>query len=142
MSAHVVVSLGYERRSLDDLVELLHAHGVGKLLDIRELPLSRRPGFSKRALAAGLEEAGIEYCHLRQAGNPHRKLKADIAHCLSLYRAHLCDNPDVVKTVASELSDGPVAMLCYEREHDCCHRSVLLDALAQHGHPVEVVRLE
>ncbi len=142
MSYATVVSVGYERRSVEDLIAVLVAHGVEKLLDVRELPLSRRRGFSKRALSASLGEAGIEYLHLRAAGNPHRQLKADVEHCLQLYRNHLGENPEVVEAVGSEISDRTVAMLCYERDHDCCHRSVLLSALAQHGQALEVIRAE
>jgi len=142
MGRAVVVSVGYERRSLEDLVEILTEHGVEKLLDVREAPVSRRQGFSKRCLAARLDEAGIEYLHLAVAGNPYRWLKEDIERCLELYEAHLCENPEVVEVVAAELHGGPVAVLCYERLHDFCHRSVLLDALAQEGHHFKVVRVE
>lgn len=138
----VVLSIGYERRSVEELIELLSEHGVERLLDVREAPISRRKGLSKRALTEHLNQAGIEYRHLKVAGNPHRKLKADIEHCLKLYEQHLCENPEVLEQVAAELDFGPVAMLCYEREHRCCHRSVLLDQLKQHGYQVEVVREE
>lgn len=142
MSSDLIVSVGYERRSLEDLVAVLLDYGVKKLLDVREAPISRRRGFNKRSLEARLDEAGIAYRHLRIAGNPHRRLKMDIEQCLHLYRGHLCDNPEVVATVAGELVGQAVAFLCYEREHDNCHRSVLLHALAEKGHDFEVVRVE
>lgn len=75
MSDTFIVSVGYERRSVEDLVSVLIDYGVRKLLDVREAPVSRRQGFSKRSLAARLDEAGIEYRHLRIAGNPHRRLR-------------------------------------------------------------------
>jgi uncharacterized protein (DUF488 family) len=137
-----IVSVGYERRSVEDLVSVLVDYGVRKLLDIREAPVSRRQGFSKRSLAARLDAAGIEYRHLRIAGNPHRRLREDIERCLQLYEEHLCENPQVVKAVAEEVLGQAVAVLCYERDHDDCHRSVLLDALAHEGHDLEVIRVE
>jgi len=142
MSDTFIVSVGYERRSVEDLVSVLVDYGVRKLLDVREAPVSRRQGFSKRPLAARLDEAGIEYCHLRIAGNPHRRLREDIKRCLQLYEEHLCENPQVVKAVAEEVLGQAVAVLCYERDHDDCHRSVLLDALAHEGHELEVIRVE
>lgn len=140
--AEVVLSVGYERRSIEEFIELLVNHGVVKVVDVREKPASRKPGFSKRSLAEHLESAGIEYLHLRSAGNPFRTLKADIDHCLQLYKSHLCENPEAVEMLAAELENETVAVLCYERDHESCHRSVLLDALARHGHNLEVIRVE
>jgi uncharacterized protein (DUF488 family) len=142
MKEACVVSVGYERRSVEELIGLLAVHGVEKLVDVRELPLSRRKGFSKRALTEMLALAGIEYLHLRAAGNPYRKERADTERCLQLYGGYLEENPEVLDIVTAELDQGPVAFLCYERDHDCCHRSVLLDALIHQGRQVEVVRVE
>ena len=71
------ISVGYEGRTPAEMVALLRAQRVSRVLDIRELPLSRRRGFSKTALAERLRKAGIEYRHLRFAGNPHRHLLAN-----------------------------------------------------------------
>lgn len=141
-ASFIIVSVGYERRSLEDLVSVLHAHGVQKLLDVREAPVSRRKGFGKRLLSARLDEAGIKYRHLKIAGNPHRRLKEDVGRCLKLYEEHLWDNPHVVETVGEEMQGRAIAMLCYEREHHCCHRSVLLEALAQEGHDFKLIAVE
>ena len=140
--AEVVLSVGYERRTIEEFIELLVDHKVVKVLDVREKPASRKPGFSKRSLEEHLERAGIEYLHLRSAGNPFRALKADVERCLQLYESHLCKNPEAVELLAAELEDETVAVLCYERAHECCHRSVLLDALAKRDHNLEVIRVE
>jgi len=58
-------TVGYEGRSIDELVDALRAAGVERLVDVRELPLSRRKGFSKTALGDTLRDAGIEYIHVR-----------------------------------------------------------------------------
>ena len=137
-----VVSIGYERRSVADLVQILAAQGVVKLIDVRELPISRRPGFSKVPLATSLEAAGIEYVHLGVAGNPHRKEKHDIDLCLLLYADHLSQHPGILDRVAREISDGLTAVLCYERNHHECHRSILLEALVSRGHEADVIAVE
>lgn len=125
-----IVSVGYEGRSLCDFLQLLKAQGVTTVFDIRELPLSRRKGFSKTALRTRLLEEGIEYAHLKFAGNPYRKQGATVRECLALYKRHLDANPDVVARTVDELKTrGRVAVLCFEREHDQCHRSILLNAL-------------
>lgn len=139
MSFSVVVSIGYEGRSPEELLRLLLSSGVRKLLDVRELPLSRRKGFSKTPLARTLAEAGIEYRHLKYAGNPYRKLKKDIQECLRLYSNYLGANPDVVESVQREIEDGPVAMLCCERDPSICHRGLLLERLRISGARIHVV---
>ena len=89
-----------------------------------------------------LEASGIEYRHVRSAGNPHRQYRADPQRCLRLYRRHLADHPEVLQEVRGYLEYSATAVLCYEREHEACHRSVLLEELGAVGDPVEVVRVE
>jgi uncharacterized protein (DUF488 family) len=69
-SENPLISLGYEGRDAADLIEQLRASGVNALVDVRLTPLSRKPGLSKKRLAAALGEAGIAYVHLPQLGNP------------------------------------------------------------------------
>lgn len=137
-----VVSIGYERRTVEELVSILAEHGVCKVIDVREAPISRKPGFSKRALASHLSEAGIEYLHIKEAGNPHRKMKVNVEKCLQLYRGHLSSHPDIVDAVGTQFGKVPTAFLCYERQHTRCHRSVLLEELFQKGYLTEIVKLE
>ena len=66
----VLATIGYEGAALADFIATLKAARVSLVLDIREAPISRRPGFSKRVLGAALEETGIAYLHLRGLGNP------------------------------------------------------------------------
>jgi uncharacterized protein (DUF488 family) len=56
---NTLFSIGYEKARLVDVVAALQVAGVATLIDVRDRPISRRPGFSKRQLTAGLEEAGI-----------------------------------------------------------------------------------
>jgi uncharacterized protein (DUF488 family) len=141
MADRVVFSIGYERRTPQELAVLLQNRGVRRLLDVRELPLSRRRGFSKTALSDLLERTGIAYRHLRYAGNPHRALKADIETCLRLYASYLDEALDVVPMVQEELLEGRVAVLCYERDHASCHRSVLLERVRQSGLRFKIVEV-
>jgi uncharacterized protein (DUF488 family) len=137
-----VVSIGYERRTPGELVQLLHAHGVAAVIDVRELPLSRRKGFSKTPLSGLLAAAGIDYLHLRQAGNPYRSMKERTSQCLGLYRAYLGRNPTISKAVASHVNGAPVAFLCFERQHADCHRSILIDSLRHLLPHLRVITLE
>lgn len=141
-SKPLVVSVGYERRTIESLVEILTTKRVKRLLDVRESPMSRRRDFSRKALQATLEEVGIEYRHIRVAGNPYRRQKANTERCLALYQRHLVRHPEVLDSVVAEIHGGPVAFLCYERLHESCHRSVLLNELNRRGHRLQVVRVE
>jgi uncharacterized protein (DUF488 family) len=130
-----VFTIGYERRSQAELVSELEAAGVSLLADVRELPLSRRRGFSKTALALALEEAGIAYVHERALGNPKPFRDAwkrgDAAAGSAGYRAHLAgDASERVAQLAGRVAEGGVCLLCVEHEPERCHRALLADALA------------
>ena len=135
-----VISVGYQQRTPAELIEILACHNVHRLIDVREAPISRKRGFSKTALRAELETAGIEYLHVQPAGNPFRKEKHDLEACLQHYASYLAENPVVIDQIAALLLDRPVAVLCYERQHSECHRSVLLSALTDRGVHLEVIK--
>src|SRR3954451_21230653 len=65
-----IFTIGYEGATMDEFIGALQRAGVERLIDVRALPLSRRPGFSKTALKGALEEAGIDYVHLKSLGTP------------------------------------------------------------------------
>jgi len=137
-----VISIGYEQRSISEFLDVLLEHKVEKLVDVRELPLSRKKGFSKASLSESLSSVGIQYRHVRAAGNPHRKQKSNIDQCLALYSNYLKNNPHVLEVVAAELSKKPTAILCYERKHRNCHRSILLDSLCQNGFRYRLIEVQ
>ena len=126
----VVWTIGYAGKTFDQVMELLSSAGVKRLVDVRALPLSRRREFSKTALAERLAAGGIEYVHVRSAGNPFRHLADDIGRCLALYQEHLVRSPDVLAEVARVTSEKSSALFCVEAEATGCHRSVIADQLA------------
>src|SRR5437763_12673514 len=65
-----IFTIGYEGATVGEFLDALRKAGVRRVIDVRALPLSRRPGFSKSPLGAALEEAGVEYVHLRALGTP------------------------------------------------------------------------
>ncbi len=123
-------TIGYEGRTLDEVLALLRANRVDRVIDVRELPLSRRRGFSKTPLGEALAGAGIDYVHLRIAGNPYRALRSDVERCLSLYRAHLEASPEVIAAVIDAAHGHRAALLCFEREPHVCHRSIIAAGIA------------
>jgi uncharacterized protein (DUF488 family) len=127
-----IAGIGYQGRSQDDVVAALRAAGIATLIDVRELPWSRRAEFSKKALAARLAREGIRYVHVRAAGNPRaiRKSGAPADEILARYREHVARSPGVLDEIAAVAGGAPAALLCYEADAAACHRSVLLAALA------------
>lgn len=118
-------TVGYEGLALDEFLAKLRHERIDRLIDIRELPLSRRRGFSKSPLADALAGAEIEYVHLRAAGNPFRK-EAD---ALAKYAAALAD--DVVDEVAAAVRGHSAVLLCYEADPATCHRAIIAPRVAK-----------
>lgn len=130
----MLFTLGYEKRSIDEFVELLLKEKVDVLVDVRETAWSHKPGFSKRALEAGLAEAGIDYVHAKFAGNPKRLRATARTHkeCLDRYDRYLDQNPRIVEEftllVTRLQGDGKrVCVTCFERHPGDCHRGILAE---------------
>lgn len=139
-----IFTIGYEGTTMADFLAALKAAGVERVIDIRALPLSRRPGFSKSMLAASLLEAGIGYVHLKALGTPKRgrdaAKKGDRATLEEVYAGQL-ELPETQAQVAQMLDlarEKPSALLCFERDPCVCHRTLLLDAV---GEGAEIVDL-
>ena len=127
-----IFTIGYERSTQPELIAALKAAGVTRLIDVRAVPLSRRPGFSKNILRNGLAEAGIDYVHLKALGTPpegrEAARKGRHADLERIYAGQL-DLPEAIVAGAEmrELAaEQPSALLCYERDPSGCHRTLLL----------------
>ena len=130
-----IYTIGYEATTMADFLAALTAAGVRRVIDVRALPLSRRPGFSKSSLAASLAETGIDYVHLKALGTPKRgrdaAKKGDVATLTAVYDEQL-ELPEAQAAAARMLelaSEMPSALLCYERDPCHCHRTLLLAAV-------------
>jgi len=136
-----VFTLGYEGVSLEAYVRTLVDNGVGIVLDVRETPWSRKPGFSKVELEAALARAGIRYAHVRAAGNPSEIRKSGSDDVLALYGEYLEAHPKIVDELLVLVEQDRACLTCYESLPSHCHRSVLTDALASRRPDLEVVHL-
>ncbi|GGB31353.1 hypothetical protein GCM10011380_20890 [Sphingomonas metalli] len=130
-----IFTIGYEAATMADFLAVLTAAGVTRVIDVRALPSSRRPGFSKTPLSASLAEAGIGYVHLKALGTPKRgrdaAKKGDVATLREVYEVQL-ELPEAQAQAARMLAlaaEQPSALLCYERDPCHCHRTLLLDAV-------------
>jgi uncharacterized protein (DUF488 family) len=130
-----VWTVGYQDRTVDDLIDVLATAGVEVLVDVRLTPLSRKPGLSKHRLAARLHHAGIAYIHLPQLGNPRDNREAFRHHdttAVTRYQAVLrsSDGREALNRLV-DLAKDPVALMCFEHNASECHRTMTVDALAE-----------
>lgn len=126
-------TIGYEGTSVDNLIQTLVNMRIKVLADVRELPLSRKKGFSKNGLAALLADAGIEYRHFKKLGDPKAgriaARKGDYNEFERVFSAHL--ETDDAQTALNELlivaESKLTCMMCFERCATVCHRSYIAD---------------
>lgn len=135
MKLSKIITIGYEGASVEDFLATLTLNGVTTLLDIRELPISRRPGFAKTALREGLASVDIGYRHEPLLGSPkaiRHQLRddGDYDRFFRAFDRYLDRQTDLLELLSTELT-GTVALLCYERDHNTCHRRSVADALGK-----------
>lgn len=143
----VVLTAGYTGVSVDRLIEALMENGVQRVVDVRELPLSRRAGFSKKGLAARLAVDSIGYTHLRPLGSPRDARKRfhsdrDWPAFATAVNDHLTTTAAVeaLDRLAALVTSERCCLLCTCPDSDRCHRSLVADALEE-VKPVEVMHL-
>lgn len=131
-------TFGYEGLAIDQFVSRLIASGISEVIDVRELPLSRKRGFSKRAFAGALEEAGIEYTHWREFGCPKQirnryRADADWAAYVKAYRVYLSEQQVAVDQLAEHSRKTMACLVCFEADFSRCHRSLVAQASRRAG---------
>ena len=134
MTARRIFTIGYEGATQAELIAALGAAGVTLVIDVRAVPLSRKPGFSKNVLAAGLKEAGIGYVHLKALGTPpagrEAARKGRMDEMRRIYAEQL-ETPEAAVQAAQMIAlaqESPSALLCFERDPAHCHRTPLREA--------------
>ncbi|HEX3349678.1 MAG TPA: DUF488 domain-containing protein [Acetobacteraceae bacterium] len=136
ITAPPLATIGYEGTALDAVLRLLTDAGVAHLLDIRAVPNSRKPGFSKRLLEASAIDRGIRYTHLRALGTPKAGREAvrhgDPATMRRIFCAHMeSDTAQAELAQATAIAqEAPACLLCFERDHTHCHRSIVAEMIS------------
>ncbi|WP_405124651.1 DUF488 family protein [Ralstonia pseudosolanacearum] len=142
-----IFTIGYEGLDIDTFVSLLTEHAIDTVVDIRELPLSRKPGFSKKALASVLNLSGLEYVHMVDLGCPkpvrdRYREDGNWKHYTQGFLKYLKTQDAAVAELSDLVSSSTCALLCYEADYNFCHRSMVANAVREHcGAAVEHISI-
>ncbi|MBA3676132.1 MAG: DUF488 domain-containing protein [Sphingosinicella sp.] len=135
MPGRPLFTIGYEGKTMAEFLEELEAVRVERVIDVRAVAASRRPGFSKTALSGALREKGIDYLHLRSLGTPAAGRQAArqgrVAEMRDIYAEQL-ETPEAELALEQALdaaTEKLSALLCYEADAPDCHRSMLADRM-------------
>lgn len=132
----ILYTVGYEGADIAHFLRTLNDCGIKRLIDIRDVPVSRKRGFSKTALATALGEQGISYSHLKALGDPKAGREAmrrgDYPGFLEIYTAHIStpEGQAALRAAIELAEESPSILLCYERSPTECHRTVVAKEMA------------
>ncbi|MFL6861519.1 MAG: DUF488 family protein [Allosphingosinicella sp.] len=130
-----LATIGYEGKTQEEFLGELAAAGIERVIDVRAVAASRRPGFSKTALGNALRERGIDYLHLRPLGTPaagrEAARKGRIGEMRRIYAEQLESDEAALamEQALAAASERKSALLCYEAEAPGCHRSMLAERM-------------
>lgn len=128
-------TIGYEGKTVDEFLGELSSAGVERVIDVRAVAASRRPGFSKTALGNALRERGIDYLHLRPLGTPaagrEAARKGRIAEMRDIYADQLETDEAALalEKALAAAAEKKSALLCYEAAAPGCHRAMLAERM-------------
>ncbi len=139
-----LTTIGYEGATIGSVLDVLRDAEVALLIDVRAVPQSRKPGFSKRQLAAALDEAGIGYVHLQGLGTPKPGRDAVRAghpeRMEVIFREHMTSDRAQAELAQAKglVRDRKACLLCFERDHTTCHRRLVAEMIvAETGQQLE-----
>jgi uncharacterized protein (DUF488 family) len=133
-------TFGYEGLSIGTFIARLRAARVAIVLDVRELPLSRKAGFSKRSFAKALNDAGLVYAHLPELGCPRQireryKANGDWRAYSKEFRTYLAKQSDAVADLVRTANKSRACLVCFEADFNRCHRTIVAHAAVRAGGP-------
>lgn len=129
-----VCTLGYEGAELEDFIATLHAVGVQHVIDVREYPISRKKGFSKKSFSAALVNAGLQYSHIVELGCPKAvrdqyRIDGDWSKYQIAFESYLETQDGKVNELRELVQHAIICLICYERDQNFCHRSNVAKAI-------------
>lgn len=139
-----IYTIGYEGSTQEAFIAALQAAGVELVADVRAVPISRRPGFSKNVLAAGLRQAGIDYVGMKALGTPpegrEAARKGHLDRLAAVYEGQLALPETMAEAarLADVAGERRTAVMCFERDPEACHRSLLAKAILPEAERIDL----
>jgi uncharacterized protein (DUF488 family) len=140
-------TIGYEGAAQSSILEALLHHDVETLVDIRELPQSRKPGFSKTALATAVTGHGMKYMHMRALGTPRdirhqRRIDHDQDAFREAFLQYLATQDEAIQDLAERVNRETCCLMCFEADARLCHRWFVAEAVVRKsGDAMAIVHL-
>ncbi|MEW5786159.1 MAG: DUF488 domain-containing protein [Bacillota bacterium] len=141
-----IYTIGYEGRTLPEYIRLIRKQAITLIVDVRLNPISRKKGFSSRDLSKALADAGIDYCHLPQLGNPkeirneyHKNGSAIFLY--EQFKKHLAEHPEALRLLHDVIKDQIACITCFEKLPSYCHRGAITEFLQERDATMKVVHL-
>ncbi len=143
-SYRTIFTAGYEGKEIGEFLDYLNGHDIQRVIDVREIPLSRKKGFSKTVLRQRLAENDIDYVHIKALGSPsHLRKKVyqdkDFNYFFEKYEEYLQTCRKELEKLHKTINEKLSCLLCFEKEHTNCHRSAVADRISRiNGTPLEI----
>jgi uncharacterized protein (DUF488 family) len=137
-----IYTIGYEGVTIEDFIATITKLGIAHIIDVRDVPASRKKGFSKNSFKSALAEVGILYTHLKPLGDPKEGREAmrrgDRAAFERVFAAHMSleEAKKAMVDAKAIASESRAALLCFERDPKFCHRSIVAKKIAGDGFKV------
>jgi uncharacterized protein (DUF488 family) len=126
---------GYEGETLEGFLDRVEELKIKAVVDVREIPLSHKNSFSKENLKKSLDKRGVRYYHFQELGSPQKIRKelhssGDYLTFFKKYRKYISKKKSPLsKLVEIIIEEKALALLCYEKEYELCHRSIVADEI-------------
>ena len=126
----MIYTIGYESKNIDEFISNLKSHRISALVDVREIPISRKAGFSKSKLSERLQNSEIDYIHIRELGSPkhlRNKLKqdGDIKYFFNEYSKYINSKKIVLEQLHQLILKKISCLMCFEKFPEKCHRTIV-----------------
>jgi uncharacterized protein (DUF488 family) len=134
--SHQLFTIGYQGNTIEHFLNLLVDNNIDCIIDVRKLPISRKPGFSKTKLAQRLSSSNIRYVHFSDLGTP-KTLRDNLKETLDykfFFRkmdAYLNKNTSAIESAYNFVIDKTCCLMCFERQADQCHRKLVAQKIKE-----------
>lgn len=139
-SSDNLFTFGYEGLDISSFIARAKGAGVRTVVDVRELPLSRKKGFSKSSFREALAAAGIAYAHMPALGCPREvrdryKSDGDWAAYTRGFLAYLATQQHTIDELAKIANATEACLVCFEADFTMCHRTFVARGVRARGGP-------